>query len=301
MTVKSPVTLSSNTSKIEEFEISRIVELYKNLGLDVRRFFDGIESVELYQCSDTGYRFYYPFSIFGDDQFYQDLYTGIPGYYYPNRWEYNFSLKFIPQKSKVLEIGSGSGLFLDLLRRKGCDGMGLELNSKAISDTRKKGFKVEAELIESFSKNHITEFDVVCTYQVLEHVTDVRSFILAAIKTLKIGGKLIISVPNSHPYFLKHDKYHTLNMPPHHSGLWNKDSLKAIGGVFDLELIDLQTEPLKEFKEWYLVQKNHFKQIRPFYAKIMSLIPRFAYKVALKLFRKKIQGSYLTVIYKKNG
>ena len=76
-------------------------------------------------------------------------------------------------------------------------------------------------------------FSFICSFQVLEHVYEVYGFLNSAIALLKNKGKLIIAVPNNNPYFLKHDKYHTLNLPPHHMGIWDERSLKFIGKLFD--------------------------------------------------------------------
>ena len=299
MEVPSPVTASNNTSKIDSFDTKRIIDLYSQIGIGARRFFKDLDEISLYQCNDTAYRFYYPYSIFGDDQFYQELYTTIPNYYLPTRWEYGYAFSQVKPGSKVLEIGCGSGLFLERLKVSKCDVTGLELNSKAIADCRKKGLTVHAELIEPYSENHSNVYDVVCTFQVLEHVSNVKSFISSAIKTLKPGGKLIISVPNSNPYFHKHDKYHTLNLPPHHSGLWNKYSLEKLTEYFPIKLENIKTEPLKEFKEWYLVQMKYHEKNKPWLASLMKLVPRFVYKRVLKIFSKSIEGAYITAVYQK--
>ena len=299
MKVSSPVTASHNTTAVDEFETARIINLYKAMGINVERFFIGLDKVSLYQCNDTLFRFYYPFTIFGDDEFYQELYTSIPNYYHPSRWEYSYAHEKIKPGSLVLEIGCGAGIFLDKLKMSGSKAEGLELNSKAIADCKAKGLNVHAELIESFAQKNQNGYDVVCSFQVLEHVAEVKSFLTSALTALKPGGKLIISVPNSHPYFLKHDKYHTLNMPPHHSGLWNKTSLEKLTTCFPMRLESMKTEPLKEYKEWYLTQVKYYEHKGSILATFMKLVPRFVYKSILRLFSNSIQGSYITAIFQK--
>lgn len=43
------------------------------MNIDVSDFFNSIKKVSIYKCLDTGYRFYYPFNISGDNIFYQKL------------------------------------------------------------------------------------------------------------------------------------------------------------------------------------------------------------------------------------
>jgi 2-polyprenyl-3-methyl-5-hydroxy-6-metoxy-1,4-benzoquinol methylase len=89
----------------------------------------------------------------------------------------------------------------------------LELNEKAIQTGRAKGLDVHADTIQDFARTHQNAFDVVCYFQVLEHITDVQSFVQASVDALKPGGKLIICVPNNEG-FLKYDKHNLLNQPP---------------------------------------------------------------------------------------
>jgi SAM-dependent methyltransferase len=95
------------------------------------------------------------------------------------------------------------------------------------------------ELIEVHAQKRPAYYDVVCSFQVLEHVYDVKNFIENAIKALKPGGRLIMSVPNNEPYFLRHSKYETLNLPPHHMGLWNKEVFQNLPKLFPIALKDV--------------------------------------------------------------
>jgi 2-polyprenyl-3-methyl-5-hydroxy-6-metoxy-1,4-benzoquinol methylase len=70
-------------------------------------------------------------------------------------------------------------------------------------------------------------YDAVCLFQVLEHMHDISGFFKHVRAFIKPQGKLIISVPNNNPYLYVNDKLHTLNLPPHHMGLWTGSSLTA--------------------------------------------------------------------------
>jgi hypothetical protein len=72
------------------------------------------------------------------------------------------------------------------------------------------------------------------------------------LKALKKGGKLIIGVPNSNPFLYKYDKYHTLNLPPHHMGLWNKFSLANLANYFPMSVDNIIVEALQQHEfEYY--------------------------------------------------
>ena len=107
------------------------------------------------------------------------------------------TLNKIKSKEKVLEIGSGFGVFLELLSKKQVISEGLELNPEAILVCNNKGLKVHDTLIQEFVLENDDKFDVVCSFQVLEHITEVYSFIENSIKALKCNGKLVFGVPNN--------------------------------------------------------------------------------------------------------
>ncbi|MGB0167300.1 MAG: class I SAM-dependent methyltransferase, partial [Luteibaculum sp.] len=95
------------------------------------------------------------------------------------------------------------------------------------------------------------QYDVLCSFQVLEHIPEVDSFLRAKIEALKPGGTLLICVPNNDSFISK-DSLNVLNMPPHHMGLWNESSLKYLAKKYDLELLDMRLEPMEErHYEWY--------------------------------------------------
>ena len=294
--INSPLLIDSNKVKeVFVFKTSQIVENYKNINIDVSRFFDQPE-VKLYKCLATGYRFYYPYSTIGDAEFYKDLSINRENYY-STRWEHNITLKQLNPYDTVLEIGSGFGVFLSLLKLKGIDGKGLELNPHAVQKCTVEGLKVEGKLIQEVAKENTEKFSIVCNFQVLEHITDVHSFLKASIEVLKPNGKLIIGVPNNNPYLFINDTHHTLNLPPHHAGLWNKESLKSLETIFPLQLISMEFEPLTYTFTYFLnvqMKKSNFI-IKLILRVLNKIFPRLLKKVLCKF----INGRNVLAVYKK--
>ena len=302
MELKSPVTYSNNITLLRSFDIEQVKALYiKETKVDVSRFFEGVKEIELYQCNDTGYRFYYPFSIYGDDKFYQDL-NGLNSWYYQdNRWEHPLAITFLKSSDKILEIGSGDGFFIRLCKKNNINNItGLELNTAAAAKAAQEGNVIYNETIQDYSADHAGEYDVVCNFQVLEHIVDIKSFIDASLKVLKTGGKMIIAVPNNNPYLFEWDDYHTLNLPPHHAGLWNKAVFKNIEKIFSITNLHSFTEPLGEIKHWYHIKINHTKKTNPFKAFCLSLVPGFIYKSYVKNNKGKIEGRNILIVFEKN-
>ena len=300
MEIASPVTGSLSTSLVMEMEVSRINDLYlAEQHLDVLPYFHGLKKIQLRRCNDTGYRFYYPMNIYGDDLFYQHLQqTGI--YYLREKWEYDKAASLIGNNKKVLEIGSGAGFFMQKLKAgKHAHLTGLELNTNQVEIAQGNGFNVINETIESFSERNPGSFDTVVTLQVLEHVPEVRSFLKGALAALKPGGQLIICVPHNNPYIYKHEVYHTLNLPPHQAGLWDGPSFRSLERFFPMRLNGIFVEPLSDYKRWYQVQCQWLREKRSPLAGALGLIPAPVYKNVLRLIRHFIEGRNILVEFVK--
>lgn len=251
MKVKSPLTNSTNVFLEKEIESKYILDGYQNqdwINVDVKKYFNDLEYIKVYRCEETGYRFYYPFNIAGDEKFYRTL-QNYPWYYVDWKWEYDVASKMINSKDVLLEVGCARGAFIEKMKQRGAICTGIELNKDAIEVARAKELDIRYETIEEHAESNAEKYDVVCFFQVLEHIVNVKDFLQASVKVLKPGGKLIIGVPNNDAY-IKYAKNLVTNMPPHHMGLWNKKSLRSIQTLFPLKLKSFYFEPL-DYSEWY--------------------------------------------------
>jgi SAM-dependent methyltransferase len=240
----SPLTFSKNVSFVRNIKTKNIIPLYKKYDIDVSGFFENQLEISIYQCNKSGYQFYYPYNLSGDSEFYEHF-QNFDWYYMPWKWEHEISIKYIRAGMNILEVGCAHGAFLNKISQDISLGVctGLELNSSAKFENER--FKILNQTIQDFSEKNNVEFDVVCSYQVLEHIWDVHSFLDSKIKCLKPGGLLIVSVPNNDSYIKYSDT--ALNMPPHHMGLWTQKSLESIADIFNLKIIDIHIEELMEY------------------------------------------------------
>ncbi|NJL10542.1 MAG: methyltransferase domain-containing protein [Calothrix sp. SM1_7_51] len=194
MHIKSPITNSHNVLFEEEISIDVIIEKYiQDYQIDVSLYFSEVDSLKIYRCLDTGYRFYFPLKPTGDGDLYEKLQE--QPWYYGIRWEHLTSENFVKANDLVLEIGCGRGYFLEKLSNKGILCTGLELNEDAVDFVKSKGLNVLKQDIKEHAIEYCEKYDVVCYFQVLEHVPNVNEFIQASLDALKTGGKLIIGVP----------------------------------------------------------------------------------------------------------
>jgi 2-polyprenyl-3-methyl-5-hydroxy-6-metoxy-1,4-benzoquinol methylase len=238
----SPISGSNKTRVADVFSSGDIVELYQaQEGINVKKYFRD-EAIYLIECMDTGYRFFYPFETIGDEAFYREfllknIETGID-YDRDNSADHDFAKQKLAKDETLLEIGCSTGKFLETISDITKNTAGLELNSAAAQIAAEKGFNVFKQSIEDYADIKPESYDVVCAFQVLEHVAEVRPFLEACIKLLKEDGKLIFSVPNNEPFFQRFSKYEVLNLPPHHMGLWNLKSFENLCRFYNLKLIE---------------------------------------------------------------
>jgi 2-polyprenyl-3-methyl-5-hydroxy-6-metoxy-1,4-benzoquinol methylase len=259
MIVKSPLTNSENVEFIKSIKVSEILENYRILypEIDPSYIFKGIKTVEVYQCKDTKYTFYWPLDLCGDKDYYDKL-SKLDWYYSPWKWEHIAAAEHIKNGDKVLEVGAAKGDFIKRIKEeKNAEVVGLELNPNVEEYSKLNNVTLLNESVQSFSESHLNEFDVVCSFQVLEHVSEVKSFIQSMIDTLKPGGYLIIGVPNNDTFIAENRlSSRVMNMPPHHLGLWTEESLHNLQNIFDIKYLGKDLEPLQPpFYETYLMHR----------------------------------------------
>lgn len=258
---KSPITNNSKVRIVDEFLTKDIIELYQlQENINVAKYFEHGDTVHLLECMDTGYRFYYPFETIGDEDFYRKLQAeqerrGLE-YDQDRVDDHRIALEQIQADDEVLEIGCNTGKFLKTVAKKTQNTLGLEFNLLAAERARQNGFNVIGESIEIHSERNIARYDIVCAFQVLEHITNISSFLNASLKALKPRGKLIFSVPNNEPFFQRFNKYEVLNLPPHHVGLWNLKAFQKLCNFYDIQLsIYKRTSPSSLLADVYLRSK----------------------------------------------
>jgi len=289
--ILSPIT-GKPAKKIKSIETSTIIEKYnKTFNLDVSKYFKNYKSCEIYQCEQTGYQFYYPFDIDGDSKFYEHL-QQYDWYYMPWKWEHQQAAKLLKPYMNVLEVGCAKGDFLKKIKNDfKVNVIGLELN-ESVSNNE---ITILKETIQEHSINNPEKYDIVCSFQVLEHITDVKSFIEAQIATLKKGGKLIIIVPNNDSFIKYSDNI--LNMPPHHMGLWNKSSLTNLQSYFNIKLLKTIFEPLQKYHIDYF-NNTTLKYIRKTYKIPIRILNKLKNSIQVLSFKKYKSFSIIAVFEK---
>ena len=243
MSIVCPLSGSSNVTLIEQINASDLIKMYNQaLQADISKEFGDVKQIGYYHCIDSDLRFFYPM-VTGSEKFYEHLQKN-PWYYMDDKAEYSYAKNFIKESDLVMEIGCGRGAFSQKISTKKY--VGLEFSRKAKEIAFSNGIIIENESIQSHSVAHPAKYDVVCSFQVLEHISEIRSFIESSIKALKPGGLLIYSLPSADS-FLSLITNNFYNMPPHHVSFWSDKSLKHIAEIFGMKIVNIEHEKLAEW------------------------------------------------------
>jgi SAM-dependent methyltransferase len=101
--------------------------------------------------------------------------------------------RYAPGRTRVLEVGCGSGVLLAELSRRGYECIGLEPDpATAALVSERTGVEIRAGL---FPLDGLPEVDLFLAFDVLEHARDPEAFLAAAAELLTPGGFAIVQTP----------------------------------------------------------------------------------------------------------
>lgn len=111
---------------------------------------------------------------------------------------YDYVLEYLEagagEGRKLLDVGAGSGLFLEVAQNRGWETVGIELNQAMVAMAAEKGIKMVSRSIDDVRKEE-GPFDVVTLWFVLEHIKELDRFMDDIRRALKPGGLLFVIIP----------------------------------------------------------------------------------------------------------
>lgn len=123
-----------------------------------------------------------------------------------NPLRFEFIEKYTPLTGLcVLDIGCGGGILTESLAKAGAVAVGIDMASESIEVAKQHAAEskltIDYQVIpaEAFADASPEKFDVVTCMELLEHVPDPESLVLAIAKLLKPGGHAFFSTINRNP------------------------------------------------------------------------------------------------------
>ena len=97
--------------------------------------------------------------------------------------------------NKLLDVGCGNGLFLQEARNRGWEVYGTEFSDDAVSFCKQHGIEMKQGPLK-VSDYELGSFDVLTSFEVLEHINNPRAESSAFHSLLRKGGLLYVTTPN---------------------------------------------------------------------------------------------------------
>lgn len=156
--------------------------------------------------------------------------------------------KLYPKGSRLLDFGSGKGVFLNLAQKAGFRCTGVE-TAEARADFAEKKYGLEI-IRTMYTSGPVSNeaYDVITLFHVLEHLPEPKELLRNLIKdNLKQNGMLIMEVPNlsSLQSGIAKDKWMHLDIPRHLSH-FSKIRLEEFCNELDLKIVRY------EYLSWHL-------------------------------------------------
>jgi len=152
-------------------------------------------------------------------------------------------------EKNLLDVGCGTGDFLQVAQQNNWNISGIEPNEQArqIANRKTNNSVFNINDLGKF-KNH--SFDVITLWHVLEHLLNLEQQVLTLKTLLKENGTLIVAVPNHKSNDAKHYKnfWAAYDVPRH---LWhfNQDSISKLFALQNMQVV--KTKPMK-FDAYYV-------------------------------------------------
>lgn len=106
----------------------------------------------------------------------------------------DFVVASCPARGAMLDVGAGTGAFVQEAASRGWDAMGIELSQVAVQTARSAGVNVQHIHLDELPAERL--FDAICLWDMIEHVDDPPAILRAAFKRLRPGGWLFMETGN---------------------------------------------------------------------------------------------------------
>lgn len=154
-------------------------------------------------------------------------------------------LERFPGATNVLDVGCGQGRFLDTLRERGLEGLGLDASAEACAACASRGHVVvHGDAIVLLKRLHEERrrFSAVLLAHVVEHGDGASAFELVAscARVLQPGGRLLVATPNAKNLIVLEEVFW---LDPSHVRPYPRALLERMGRAAGLDVVASYDDP----------------------------------------------------------
>jgi len=267
------------------------------------------ELFEIYSCNECGFYFTQnhpdeadiaPYYQSEDYISHSDTSKGLINtiYHWVRKIMLNRKYRLIKRENpnkKLLDIGCGTGYFLDYMQKKNYEVYGVEKEKNA-REFAINNFNIPVTSPDNFlSQKQNKQYDIITYWHVLEHIQNFNEYLKSTHNKLNKDGILIIALPNHKSYDAKYYKQYWAGYDvPRHLWHFEPDTLKKLIKNHGFKIRKLKKLPFDSFYNALLsekYQRNKLVLVSGFFIGLFSYIT--------SIFNLKRAGSVIYVCEKK--
>lgn len=188
------------------------------------------DKFSLYQCSKCLVQFWMPLKsseieCYAEHKGHRIKNIVRPKIYRAYHKKFLKTYRSFPKNTKILDLGCGTGEFINELQEKGCEVWGVDFNQEAIRISKehfglRRVFAMSFE--DFFQKKDLPKFDVITFFEVIQYLDNPLKFIQNVKNLLRPNAKIVLSVPCRERMLVNSNNW---DSPPYSFTRWNKEAI----------------------------------------------------------------------------
>ena len=151
------------------------------------------------------------------------------------------------KSGSLLDIGTGTGFFLNGMANHGWKVTGTEKSESAREFAREK-FNIHINTPSDINSFNGKQFNIITLWHVLEHIYNLNEYMEQLVRLMKDDGFLIIAVPNSTSFDARfYKKFWAAYDVPRHIWHFSPEQVKLLGEKHGLKLNGIKKMPFDAF------------------------------------------------------